>query len=695
MRVRSSPLRSFIIRNLVVVGSCLLSAALLQPSRQLAAPLDGEAQRSPQAKASAPNPKPSQAEQARVNSAYGKLPLSFEANQGQTDRRVRFLSHGSGYSLFLTPHEAVLSLRAGKTPRTWSKAPGTAPFPADSKLPPPAVLHMQLVGGNANAAMAGKDELPGKTNYLLGNDPSQWRTGVSNYRKVEEDGVYPGINLVYYGTQRQLEYDFVLEPGANPLAIRLALQGADRLRIDAQGNLVVSVRGGEVSFQKPVAYQIALDGAREPVAAQFAIKGRRHVAFKVGKHDPSRSLIIDPTLAYSTFIGGSLIDGASAIAVAPDGTAFITGETFSANYPTVNALYPTNGAGGEVAMVSKVSADGSSLIYSTYLGCSPTIGYGIAVDSVSEAYVTGATNCPTFPTTPDAFGNLCGADGKCGASWNPQGYTVYNCFVTKFNVEGTALVYSGLLAYYDENQCHAIAVDSAQNAYVTGEVGANIFPTLLVAQEVPPPPFCTYNGFQTSLGGSGGAEYKGIGTDAFVVKVDATGSELLYCTYLGGSDEDVGFGIAVDSNENAYVTGVTYSLDFPLSGAPLQGAYAGGGDAFFTQVNTNPSAAGAASKVYSTYLGGSGLDQGNGVAVDSTGAAYVAGLSTSKASTFGFKVPTTGYQDDCSPATTSCLGNAFVAKLATNTTDALDYFTFLGGDLATSALGIAVDSAFD
>ena len=176
----------------------------------------------------------------------------------------------------------------------------------------------------------GADLLPGKSNYFLGNDPSQWHTNVPNYRKVAEHAVYPGIDLIYYGTQSQLEYDFVVAPGADPRAIRLAVQGAKKLRIDAQGNLIATVGKGEVSFQRPVAYQEDSHGTRQPVSARYSIKGGRNVDFKVGKHDPSRSLVIDPTLAYSTYVGGSLIDGANGIAVAPDDSAFITGETFSA-----------------------------------------------------------------------------------------------------------------------------------------------------------------------------------------------------------------------------------------------------------------------------------------------------------------------------------------------------------------------------
>jgi hypothetical protein len=697
MRVRSWPSRPFILRNLSVVGGCLLAVALLLPSRQQAAPVDSEAQRSPQATAKTANHKPSQAEQAHAVQAYGKLPLGFEANQGQTDRRVRFLSHGSGYSLFLTPEEAVLTLQTGRTLKPGPKAQGSQPFLGGKKLAPPAILRMQLAGNNVKAGMVGLDELPGTSNYLIGKDPANWRTGVPNYRKVAEDGVYSGINLIYYGTQRQLEYDFVVEPGADPRAIRLAFQGADRLRIDSQGNLLVTVKGGEVSFLRPIAYQTALYGAKEPVAAQYSIKGRRNVEFKVGKHDPTRSLIIDPTLAYSTYLGGSSIDGANAIAVAPDGTAFIAGGTFSSNFPTSHPLQPNAGGPADFpqdAFVAKISADGSQLLYSTYLGGSSTdTAYGVAVDSLGQAYVVGTTDSPDFPVGGNGINSLCGGDGKCGATWNEQGFIVYNGFISKLNVAGSALIYSSFVGYYENVSCLAVTVDNAENAYITGEVGPNIQETVpLVPPETPPPLFPIVGGFETTHSNSG-LPFGGTDTNAFVMKLDSAGSDILYSSYLGGSGEDVGYAIAVDTFANAYLTGVTYSTDFPVTASALGPTYVGAGDAFLTKVNTDTT--GAASLAYSSFLGGTGLDQGNGIAVDTSGNVYVAGLLTSKASTLDVSVPASAFQTDCNPGSTTCLGNAFVAKFTLGATPALDYFTYLGGAVATSAAGVAVDSADD
>jgi len=681
-----------------IVGWCLLAAALLQPSRQFGAPADRGADGTPQTPAKLANQRPSKAQQARAVAAYGKLPLGFEANQGQVDSRVLFLSHGSGYLLYLTPGEAVLALpseppqQAGRT----SKLPQLGRETAKPK--PPAVLRMQLVGSNARAGMVGTDVLPGKSNYFLGNDPSQWRTSVPNYRKVAEHAVYPGIDLVYYGTQSQLEYDFVIAPGADSRAIRLAVQGAKKLRIDSQGSLIASVGKGEVSFQRPVAYQEDSRGTRQSVAARYVLKRGRNVEFKVGKHDPSRSLVIDPTLAYSTYVGGSLIDGANGIAVAPDDSAFITGETFSADFPVVDALSPKNPAESEVAFVSKVSPDGSALLYSTYLGCNQTVGYAIAVDSLGDAYATGETDCPTFPATEGVPQSLCGADGKCGATWNPQGYIVYNGWLVKLNVEGTQLIYATFFGEYAQCAGRGIAVDEAQNAYVTGDIGANIMETVpLVPPETPPPLFCgpgQNQGFQPLNGGAGGNPFGGVATNAFLIKIDEAGSQMLYCTEIGGSNEDVGYGVAVDTAANAYVTGVTYSSNFPTTGNALQATYAGAGDAFLTKVNTN--VLGSSSLLFSTYLGGSGIDQGNGVAVDASGNAYVAGLTTSRASTLLFTAPSGAYQADCHLDSLGvCEGDAFVAKVALSGVPAMTYFTYLGGSLADSANGIALDTSGD
>jgi len=612
--------------------------------------------------------RPDATAQARVKANYARLPLSFEQNSDQqAPSEIKYLSRGGGYSLYLTESGAVLALRQPGTSRK---------RPAD-----PAVLRMQLVNGTPGARMAALDEQPGKSNYFIGNDPSKWRTGVAHYGRVTARGVYPGIDLIYHGDQGQLEYDFEVAPGASPRAIRLALEGAQNLRVDAQGNLVVSLEGGEVVFHAPVAYQEE-HGVRQVVPSRYSLK-KNQVGFRVTKYDARRPLVIDPTLAYSTYLGGGSIDGASAIAVAPDDTAFVTGGTFSSNFPVVHPVLGYEG--GEDAFVAKISSDGSTLLYATYLGgANQDYGTGIAVDTFGDAYVTGSTDSPNFPVTPLVFDTLCGSDGKCGATYNFPGDIVFNGFVTELNVAGSALAYSCFIGGYQEADGNAIAIDSAHNAYITGEVGPPIQPT----QNGPAYYFVVDGGFQKANGGAG---------DAFVLKVDATASDALYSSYLGGADEDIGFGIAADSNENAYVTGLTYSSQsetppFPITSGALQSAYGGGGDAFLVKVNTNTT--GPASLVYSSYLGGTALDQGSGIVMDSNNNAYVTGTTTSTASTLGFAVPAGAYQPDCALDTLGlCEGDVFVAKLnpALSGAASLLYFTYLGGGGADAGYGIALD----
>lgn len=630
---------------------------------------------------------------------YAKLPLAFEPNLGQVSSEAKFLARGDGYALFLTPTESVLALKSasisegikGNATTSGNSSADSAHNLHNSRLTiggsTPTVLRMKLAGANATGNFSAIDELPGKSNYFIGSQPSKWHANIPNYRKVEQRGVYHGIDVIYYGTQRQLEYDFVVAPGADPSVIQLAFRGAEQLRTDSRGDLVISVAGGEVCLQKPVAYQESNAG-KETVAVNYVVEGESNVAFKVGNYDPNRQLVIDPILSYSTYLGGSNIDGANAIAVAPDNTAFVAGGTFSLDFPTAHPLQPNHGGPDDFsrdAFVSKLSADGSTLLYSTYLGGkNEDVANGIAVDSFGNAYVTGTTLSPDFPATPGSFNVECGGDGKCGASFNPGGLIVSNAFVSKLNAAGSALVYSGFLGEYENVKGQAIAVDHDQIAYVTGQTGANILPTVVITPPATgPPPFpITPGACQAGFGGGA--------TDAFVTKISATGTTIEFSCYLGGSDEEIGYGVAVDANANAYVTGLSYSANFPTTATGLQLTNAGAGDAFLVKVNT----AVVGPPVYSTLLGGSGLDQGNAVAVDSRGNAYVTGGTASKAATLGFTPPPGAFQPDCAlDSSLVCEGDAFVAKInpALSGPASLVYFTYLGGKLADSGIGIAVD----
>jgi Beta-propeller repeat len=613
---------------------------------------------------------------------FAKLPLAFERNVGQVSNRsgneVKFLSRGRGYLLFVTPTAAVLALRQSASEPDGARAGRRTARQSSSHT---AVLRMQLSGAEQSANVEGLKELPGKSNYFIGNDPSRWRTGVSTYAEVVERTVYPGIDLVYHGNQGQVEYDFEVSPGADPRAIALVMEGARKLRLDSNGDLLVNVDGGALRFHKPVAYQ-QQGSARQIVPSRYVIKRKNRVQFWLASYDARRALVIDPILAYSSYLGGSSIEGANSIAVAPDGTAFVAGGTFSADFPTAHPLQPS--AGGPVdfpqdAFVSKISADGSTLIYSTYLGGTNTdVAYGIAVDSAGEAYVAGATNSPNFPATPLAFDPECGGDGKCGASFNSGGLIVDNGFVTALNTAGSSLLYSTFVGGYQQADCLAIAVDANHIAYVTGEIGAPIIPTV----NGPAPYLPIVGGFQADESGA---------TDSFVVRIDATASDVLYSSYLGGGNEDIGYGIAADGSGNAYITGLTYSPDFPIvASSALQSTNQGSADAFLVKVDTN--ATGSASLAYSSFLGGTGLDQGNAIVVDSTGNAYIAGGTNS--TSFPFTSPSGAYQPACAlDSLGACEGAAFVAKLnpALSGNASLLYFTYLGGSRANSGQGIALD----
>jgi len=615
-----------------------------------------------------PRPQRSQPEQAepQIVANYGRLPLSFEANQGQADPQVKFLSRGQGYSLFLTATEAVLQLRIPAPPgqaadfglrNANSANPHSAGLQPTAHSLQPAVLRMRLVGANPNAEARGVEELAGKSNYFIGNDPSKWRTNLPTFGKVEYRDVYPGVNLVYYGNGRQLEHDFVVAPGADPSVIRMAVEGADKMELNAQGDLVLRAGTGDVHLRKPVVYQ-EFDGVRQDVASSFVLRVPNprpvptqsgsafrtphsvEVGFELGTYDATRPLVIDPVLVYSTYLGGAGTDEGYGIAVDSAGNAYVVGETSSTNFPTTSPLQPSNGGGGYYdVFVAKLNAAGSALVYSTYLGGSGSdVGCGIAVDSAGNAYVTGGTSSTNFATASPLQASFGG---------------VYDAFVAKLNAAGSALVYSTYLGGSFDDYGYGIAVDSAGNAYVTGHTYSTNFPTASPLQ----------------------AANRG-GYNAFVAKLNAAGSALLYSTYVGGSGSDVGYGIAVDSGGNAYVTGRTNSTNFPTV-SPVQVANGGSYDAFVAKLNATGSAL-----VYSTYLGGGGPDYGTAIAVDSAGNAYATGQTTS--TNFPTASPFQAVSD---------FGiEAFVLKLNA-AGSALFYSTYLGGSGEDWGYGIAVDSS--
>src|SRR5216684_180353 len=336
----------------------------------------------------------------RWREAYGKLPLSFEENEGQTAREVRYVSHGSGYELFLTPQEAVVALQPS-LPMNLSAPHRVAYFRSLRQARQAGrmtVLRMGLEGANLEGKISGIDPLPGKVNYFLGNKPEHWHTNIPTYSRVRYAQVYPGVDLVFYGNQRNLEYDFVVAPGADPKAIALTLKGARKVGVDSKGDLILSLADGQVIFQKPVLYQ-NVRGQRRQIEGGYSLAGKQRVTFAVSEYDRSEPLIIDPVLNYSTYLGGSapIGDAGSGIAVDSLGDAFVTGTTFSTTFPTHNGFGAGNANG--VAFVSELNPSGTALLYSTYLGgTGGDVGIGIALDTSGNIYVAGETFSTDFPT---------------------------------------------------------------------------------------------------------------------------------------------------------------------------------------------------------------------------------------------------------------------------------------------------------
>jgi hypothetical protein len=656
--------------------------------------------------------------QVKLESSYGKLPLSFELNHGQADERVRFLARGGGYAIYLTGNEAILALRKSSFVSGQSSVVGgqlrgitkTGHRTTDTGAATTnAVVRMRLVGANVKATVTGAEELPGKSNYFIGNDPKKWRTNVPSYGRVNYEGVYPGVDLVYYGNQRQLEYDFVVAPGADPNQIKLSFAGAEGMRIDAaSGDLVLKVGDDEMRFRKPTVYQPAVAAVSSPpsnpVAAvyhrrrrsqraataklegSFVLASNNEVAFRVAGYDPKRALVIDPVLYYSTYLcpfQGFV--GMTAIAVDTSGNAYVTGAT-PGGLPTVNPLQATPKSENITAFVAKLNSTGSALVYSTYLGgSSGDQGFSIAVDSSGNAYVTGMTQSADFPTV-NSLQATC-SPTQLNTATHVLHCSYPNAFVAKLNPGGSALVYSTYLgsAY---TQGMGIAADSAGNAYVTGAY----YPPFPGAPGVSGPfvaklnavgsalVYFTYpgvGGYGIAVDSSGNAYV--IGGGPGVGKLNSDGSALVYSTSLCNECGDA-MAIAVDTSGNAYVTGSAGPGLATLN--PLQASFGGGDfDAFVAKLDS------AGSVVYSTYLGGSGEEVGWGIAVDSSGNAYVTGQTDST------DFPTANaIQANCDNCAAYDTTDVFVAKLNA-AGSALVYSTYLGSQGNDFGTGIGVDSS--
>src|SRR6266850_5807262 len=586
-------------------------------------------------------PDASDSRAGRVLDAYARLPVAFVENRGQIDPRVRYYAQGPRYAFYLTRDEVILSF---------------VNDPAAGGL----ALSLRFRGSNQAVALEGEERAAGEVNYFHGNDPAGWRTAIPRYAQVTYRELWPGVDLLLREQAGTLKYEFRVRAGVRPADIRLAYAGATGVSIDNSGALLIETLMGTLRDSPPVSHQM-IDGVRVPVDSRYAlVKGTADDAeygFEVGdSYRPDHELIIDPGVEYSTFLGGSSHELGNGIQVDAAGNAYIVGMTQSPNFPTTAGAFRRTGAAsnfGDV-FVSKVNPTGTALVYSTVIGGSNfDWGRAIAIDAAGNAYVTGQTKSSNFPTTAGAFDRTFNVDTcpRCGIDQE-------DAFVFKLNANGSRLVYSTFLGGFDIDDGLGIAVDGAGNAYVTGETGSLNFPT-------------TPGAFRTTKIGA---------FDAFVTKLNAAGSALVYSTYLGGTAVDYGSRVAVDAAGNAYVMGPTSSADFPTTPGAFDTTANGAFDVFVTKLNSTGSAL-----IYSTYLGGTDFDSGGGLAIDSAGNAYVSG------GTGSFDFPTTPGAFDTLPGGPNA-SDAFITKL-NPTGSALVYSTVLGGTASEGANAIALDGS--
>jgi hypothetical protein len=622
------------------------------------------------------------------------LPLSFIPNVGQVDPVVAYTVNGHRSTLYFTPDMVVITAHEGT-----------------KNQPVTHIIRQTFPGSAASPVIESADQLPGGANFFIGNDPSRWRSNVPMFGSVVYHDLYPGIDLYYRGTEGILKREFIVAPGADPAALRLHYEGIDAMTVDESGALVITTGKSTLTESPVICYQ-DINGRRVFVPAVYYPAGEGDIAFSLGDYDPSFPLVIDPALIYSTYMGGSDDETGNTIALDSNRNAYITGYARSGSFPTTPGAYnQTYGGGSYDAIVTKLNPAGTHLVYSTFLGgISSDYGNGIAVDSSGNAYVTGSTYSNDFPTTAGAYDQTYG------------GSIFGNAYITKLNPAGSSLVYSTFLGTTGNDETYAIAVDSSGNAYMTGSTSSATFPTTPGAYNH------TFGGardafvtklnssgkglvYSTFLGGKGwdtgesialdssrnvyvtgntastdfptsvGAYNRTFGGlyDVFVTKLNPAGTNLVYSTFLGGHDSDDGHAVATDSSRNAYVTGHTFSSDFPTTTGAFNQTYGGGSyDAFVTKLNPA-----GTNLVYSTFLGGADSDSGRGIAVDSSGNAYVTGYTKSS----DFPTVTGAYN-----RTFGGSYDAFVTKLNRSGTN-LVYSTFLGGASEEQSNGIAVDTS--
>jgi uncharacterized protein (TIGR03437 family) len=595
----------------------------------------------------------------------GRIPLYFEENRGQGPEGARFIMRSNGFSAAFTPTEVLIqttgSHRASeyqpcKSLRCIGNRPGSEATESSSKLTLTDTESKELrIGWNGNGvgrSVRGDKRLDSRFNYLSGNKPEGWRQNVPAYEKVFYPQIRPGIDLVFYGRQHEMEFDLVVAPGADPEGLVMTLDGADEVSLTPAGELQITMSGETITWKRPLVYQEkSTPGGdirqRVEIAGNYRLDHNR-VHFEVGEYDRNRTLVIDPILQYSSYIGGNSSDQIQGIATDAQGNIYVAGSTNSANFPVLAALRGTKSSGADM-FISKLDPSGTRLIYSTFLGGTGDEGVqrlALAADgTVTVAGYTTSSNFPTANPAQAAYGG--GVDAV----------------VARLSGDGSSLIYSSYLGGSGEDAALAVALDTTGAAYATGYTASANFPTV--------------NAFRNS--GSGASE-------AFVTRFTPTGV-ISYSTYLGGNAGDIALGVAADSTGSIFVAGTTTSTNFPIANA-FQSTFAGGqcsdagnvfpcGDVFVTRINPT-----GASLSYSTYFGGTGDDQANALAIDGSNAAYITGYTTS--ANFPLRTP-------LQPAAAG-LSDAFVAKIVP-AGNALAYSTYLGGVVAETGTAIAVDNS--
>ena len=564
------------------------------------------------------------------NNTFGKIPLSFEANNGQVDGRIRFLARGPGYGVFFTSDGAVMRL-----------------------LGTDATVHMRWVGGNRKPRLEGLQPTATRTNYLTGPDAALWHADVPNFSKVQYNDIYPGIDLTYYGNQRQLEYDLTVAPGVNSDRIRLQFDGVRKVELNTDGSLSLKTAHGEITQPMPVIYQ-EVNGRRIHVDGGYVVLNRRTVTFRLGAYDKTKPLVIDPTLVFSTYFGGTNTgttgDQGNAITLDAAGNIYVTGHTTSADFPLLNPFQNTQ-RGQMDGFVFKLNPAGTDVLYSTFFGGTANDeGHSIAVDSGGNAFIVGFTSSDNFPTTADAIQRTKGP--------LQEGYLL------KLSPAGNSILYSTYLGGNGDDRALSVAVDPKGGIYVTGFTGSTNFPVV--------------NGVQTT--NSGGT------ADVFVMKLGPTLS-VVYSTYFGGRGNDQPYGITVDAAGAAYVVGYTTSTNvdsngnqesrpnFPLT-SPLQTVYGGGtDDAFIFKLNP------AGATEFSTYWGGRGTDEATRVAVSPAGTVCFTGYTNSD--TFPLVAPIQFVPIGGNDAFISCLGGDGKSAV---------FSTLYGGEANDGGVGVGFDA---